>query len=207
VHVKGGGINLHDWRPVWSVLFGQCIAGAGPCWQAPGVDAWTGEPDLGYLTHPPGTPDDPEQVLAKVEQVRKTQTKKLWEDCLGICWFACWGVKDSLKLAARAVGEAVGWPDFTAQEAMQVGERVINLMRVIYVQRGFKKEDEFDVSPRLLEAPAAGPAKGKSLAPYLGRMVDEYYQQMGWRVDTGVPTAETLARLDLAEYAAAISAP
>ena len=113
VHIKGGGINLHDWRPVWSVLFGQCISGAGPCWQATGVDAWTGEPELGYLTHPPGTPDDPAQVLAKVEQVRRTQTKKLWEDCLGVCWFACWGVKDSLKLASQAVAQAVGWDDFT----------------------------------------------------------------------------------------------
>lgn len=200
VHIKGGGINLHDWRPVWSVLFGEVISGAGVCWQAPGVDAWAGEPDLGYLKHPPGMVDNLPQALEKVEQVRRTQIKKLWEDCLGVCWFATWGVKGVLTLAPKALAEAVGWDDFTSEEAMAVGERVTNMMRLIYAQRGFKKEDEFDVSPRLLEPPSSGAAKGKSLAPFLPQMVDEYYRQMGWQVETGFPTPETLARLGLEEY-------
>jgi aldehyde:ferredoxin oxidoreductase len=204
VHIKGGGINLHDWRPVWSVLFGEVISGAGVCWQAPGVDAWCGEPDLGYLTHPPGTADDLPHALEKVEQVRRTQIKKLWEDCLGICWFAAWGVQDVTKLAPKALAEAVGWDDFTTEEAMAAGERVVNLMRIVYAQRGFKKSDEFDVSPRLLEPPASGRAKGKSIAPFLPTMVDEYYRQMGWEVETGMPTRPTLARLQLEEFAAGV---
>jgi aldehyde:ferredoxin oxidoreductase len=31
-------------------------------------------------------------------------------------------------------------------------------------------------------------------------MVDEYYGQMGWNVDTGIPTAETLKRLGMEEF-------
>jgi hypothetical protein len=189
---------------VWSVLFGEVIAGAGVCWQAPGVDAWCGEPDLGYLTHPPGTADDLPHALEKVEQVRRTQFKKLWEDCLGICWFAAWGVQDVTKLAPKALAEAVGWDDFTTEEAMAAGERVVNLMRVVYAQRGFKKEDEFDASPRLLEPPTSGSAKGKSIAAFLPAMVDEYYRQMGWEVATGMPTRPGLARLGLEEYTASI---
>lgn len=196
LHVKGAGYNLHDWRPVWSVLLGQVIAGAGPCWQAPGVDAWTTEPDFGYKGHPEGTIPD-----GKAEAVRLTQMKKLWEDCLGICWFACWGVRDVTKLAPRALAQAVGWEDFTTEEALAVGERVINMMRLLYVRRGFTKEDEFDLSPRLLEAPPSGAASGKSIAPYLKGMVEEYYGLMGWDPATARPQPGTLTRLGLEAYA------
>jgi aldehyde:ferredoxin oxidoreductase len=192
VHVKGAGINLHDWRPVWSVLLGQVIAGTGPSWQAPGVDAWTGAPDFGYLRHPPGTTPE-----GKPQAVRVTQIEKIWEDCLGVCWFACWGVKDVTRLAAQAVAQATGWEDFTREEGLAVGERVINLMRLIALSRGFTKENEFDISPRLLEPPPAGRAAGISIAPYLRDMVEEYYRLMGWDSATGRPTAATIDRLGL----------
>lgn len=195
IHVKGAGINLHDWRPVWSVLLGETIAGTGPSWQAPGVDAWTGAPDFGYLQHPEGTIAE-----GKPEAVRLTQTEKLWEDCLGICWFAAWGVKDVTRLAAKALAEATGWSDFSRDEALAAGERVINMMRLFALSRGFTKEDDFDVSPRLLEAPTEGAAAGKSIAPYLRGMVDRYYDLMGWDVDSGQPRQETVDRFGLADF-------
>ena len=76
---------MHDWRPAWSVLLGQIVAGAGVCWQGPGVAAWTTEPDLGYTEIA-----EPFITEGKAEAVAKTQAKKLWEDSLGVCWFACW---------------------------------------------------------------------------------------------------------------------
>lgn len=191
IHIRGGGINMHDWRPAWSVLLGQIVAGAGVCWQGPGVDAWTTEPDLGYTEF--GTPLVPD---GKAEAVAKTQTKKLWEDTLGVCWFACWGVKGVLDYTAKAIALATGWSDFDRDEAMAVGERMVNLQRVIALKRGFKPEDEFDVSDRLLEAPTVGPAAGKTIKPHLEKMVKEYYQAMGW--DNARPTKETLKRVGLA---------
>lgn len=196
LHVKGAGYNLHDWRPVWSVLLGQVISGAGPCWQAPGVDAWTTEPDFGYKGHPEGTTAE-----GKPEAVRLTQLKKLWEDCLGVCWFACWGVKDVTKLAPAALAEATGWSDFDTAEALAVGERVANMMRLLYVRRGFTRSDELDLSPRLLEPPASGVAQGKSIASALPGMVDRYYELMGWDVASAQPRRETIARLGLEAYA------
>ncbi|RMF83248.1 MAG: hypothetical protein D6736_21915 [Nitrospinota bacterium] len=192
LHIRGGGINMHDWRPAWSVLLGQIVAGAGVCWQGPGVDAWTTEPDLGYTEFAPGTIPE-----GKAEAVAKTQIKKLWEDTLGVCWFACWGVKGVLDYASQAIALATGWTDFDREEALTVGERMVNLQRVIAVQRGFTPADEFDISPRLLEAPAAGKAAGRSIQPYLEQMVKEYYRLMGWD-ETGRPTAATLERLGLA---------
>lgn len=193
IHIRGGGINMHDWRPAWSVLLGQIVAGAGVCWQGPGVDAWTTEPDLGYTEFA-----TPFEVEGKPEAVAKTQIKKLWEDTLGICWFAAWGVRGVMEYSTQALSLATGWEDFDFDEAMAVGERMVNLQRVIAVKRGFKPEDEFDVSDRLLEAPTVGKAAGKTIKPHLKAMVHEYYDHMGWDKATGRPTPETLARVGLA---------
>lgn len=182
---------MHDWRPAWSVLLGQIVAGAGVCWQAPGVDTFTTEPDLGYTEFADGTVPE-----GKAEAVARTQAKKLWEDCLGVCWFACWGVKGVLEYAPKAIELSTGWTGFDREEALRVGERIANLQRVIAIRRGFRREHEFDVSPRMLEAPQGGIAKGKSIAPHLERMVDEYYSLMGWD-EAGRPTPETLTRLGL----------
>ena len=191
LHIRGGGINLHDWRPAWSVLLGQVVAGAGVCWQGPGVDAWTTEPDIGYTEF--GKPFVPE---GKAEAVAKTQAKKLWEDCLGVCWFACWGVKDVVPNSAKAIALATGWDDFDADEAIAAGERMINMQRIIALKRGFTAADEFDVSDRLLEAPTEGQAAGKTIKPHLERMVHDYYGEMGWD-NSGRPSAEALERVGL----------
>ena len=192
LHIRGGGYNMHDWRPVWSVLLGQIVAGAGVSWQGPGVDAWTTEPDLGYLEL-----SSPFETAGKAEAVAKTQVKKLWEDTLGVCWFACWGVGGVLNYASQSIALATGWSDFDVAEALRVGERMVNLQRVIAVSRGFKPEDEFDVSERLLEAPTVGAAAGKTIKPHLRGMVHEYYAIRGWDKDTAQPTAATLARVGL----------
>jgi aldehyde:ferredoxin oxidoreductase len=192
LHIRGGGINMHDWRPAWSVLLGQIVAGAGVCWQGPGVDAWTTDPDLGYTDF--GEPMVPE---GKAEAVAKTQMKKLWEDTLGVCWFALWGVKGGLGFSSKSIALATGWSDFGEEEAMVVGERMVNLQRVIAIKRGFQPEDEFDISERLLEAPSVGKAAGKSIRPHLKTMVQEYYDQMGWDKMTGRPSEATLQKVGL----------
>ncbi len=198
LHVKGGGINIHDWRPYWSGIFGFVMAGTGPSHQGWGVD-WLPEPQLGYSSPMPGVVDTQEEALKKVDAVRQTQFAKLFYDCLGICMFVGVGVKDSMRLSSRALAQAVGWDDFTAHEGLLCGERITNLMRLVYARRGFEKSDEFDVSHRYLEPAPAGPAKGKTMAPYLPAMVDEYYRQMGWDVTTGLPLPETLQRLAIVE--------
>ncbi|MBI3053397.1 MAG: hypothetical protein HYY77_05005, partial [Betaproteobacteria bacterium] len=198
LHVKGGGINIHDWRPSWGAIFGFVVAGTGPSHQGRGVD-WVLEPQLGYSNVMPGVVDTQEEALRKVDPVRQTQFAKLFWDSLGVCMFVAAGVKDSMRLSSRALAQAVGWDDFTPHEGLLCGERVTNLMRLVYARRGFNKSDEFDVSYRYLEPAPAGPSKGKTIAPYLPAMVDEYYCQMGWDVETGLPLPETLQRLDIRE--------
>lgn len=188
VLIKGGGINIHDWRPMWGTLLAQIIAGTGPSHQ------------LAYNRLRWWDP----QVSAdqRMDAVPAAQAEKIWQDCTGVCMFAPQGVKDIDVLAPRAVAQATGWADFTPEGALVVGERVVNVMRLFALSRDFEKRDEFDVSARLLEAPDAGPGAGIAFGPHLQRRIDAYYEAMGWNVETDRPAATTLARLNLEDVAA-----
>jgi len=110
------------------------------------------------------------------------------------------GVKNSVGLTGRSLAQAVGWEDFSAKEAMRVGERVTNLIRSMYGRRGFQKSDEFCVTLKRLGPLPAGPPEGLSIEPFLPAMVEEYYRQMGWDAETGLPTPDTLQRLGMEEF-------
>ena len=61
--------------------------------------------------------------------------------------------------------------------------------------RSFTAKDD-NLPPRLTSEPAeSGPAKG--LVNGLEKMLPEYYELRGWTAE-GVPTNETLSRLDIA---------
>ncbi len=190
LHIKGTGYNLHDWRPYWQKLFAQIIATAGPCHHGTGVDGLTAEPDLGYHER-----QKPFFLEGIVDGVRKTQIKKIWTDCLGICDFVAIGLPKFAQFSAQALSCVTGW-DFTPGEAESVGERVINLEKLFSIKRGFTIDDDLNVGQRVMEAPGEGPAKGRTLAPHLKDLLLEYYQAMGWDGE-GVPRDETLKKLDL----------
>ena len=122
--------------------------------------------------------------------------KKYFDDSVGTCWFNTWGVPRTISYEPEAISGATGW-DFTSEEMLLVGERLMNLERVFNVRRGLTPDDDYDVSPRLLEPPPSGRAKGKSIGPHLKGMVMEYYRLMGWDEKTGKPLRSTLKRVGL----------
>jgi|TARA_B100002003_G_scaffold245313_1_gene272911 aldehyde:ferredoxin oxidoreductase len=199
IDMKGGGAVMHDHRASWSAFFCEMTAGYGASTQGRGTDTFA-RPDLGYNEVTPGIANNLEEALGKVEGVYRTQIIKLFWDTLGICSFGAVGIPGSVCLTSTSVAQATGWEDFDEEEAFIVGERISNLLRLVYVRRGFKKSDEFDVSPRFLEITRTGGAEDKGIAPYLPPMVDEYYRLQGWGVDTGAPTPETLMRLGMEEF-------
>jgi len=191
VHIKGSGMNLHDWRAAWAVLLGQ-ILGGGSGWPAPGADCWTSEPDVGY---PEKT--NPLTPRGKAEEIRKTGMKKFWcGDSVGVCWIVTWGLPNVTNFIADALSALTGW-NFTREEGLEVGERILNLERVSNVRYGLTPQDDYDVSARILEPAPDGPAQGKSIQPYLRGMINEYYRLMGWDEKTGKPWRSTLKRLGL----------
>ncbi len=52
-------------------------------------------------------------------------------------------------------------------------------------------------SSKYASTPVDGPNMGKSILPFWNRMLENYYNLMGWVVGTGKPLPETLRRLGL----------
>ncbi len=183
VYVKQGNApHVHDSRTRWGTLFTQIISNTA---SQEGMDmTGRGNPELGI--EKPTT--DPDSYLAEVQT--KTGPKRQFEECLAFCYFqAC-----SLKQMVRTLNVITG-ADFSAENCLNIGERVINLLRIYNVREGLKMEDD-SYSHRLGQSPTDGPGKGKSLNANFDEIRQAYYEMMGWD-KRGVPTAETLERLNL----------
>ncbi len=180
VHFKGETQHAHDARAVWNMFLGLCVAGAGPRWEM-GMEADTFDMGEGRFN-----------TEGTAERVRKSQILKLFQDCLGTCWFG-FATMDTMVKAYTALTD---WP-LSVDEAYVIGERIVNVQRAFNVRHGFKPEFDLDVSPRLLEPPPDGGAKGVTIAPYLEDMVKEYNQLMDWDWETGKPSKSKLKELGL----------
>ncbi|NQU12833.1 MAG: aldehyde ferredoxin oxidoreductase family protein [Desulfobacteraceae bacterium] len=94
--------------------------------------------------------------------------------------------------------EAVTGLTYTPDEILQVGERINNLAHAFNVREGLTRADD-TLPERLLTEPLKGGAsKGHFISrEELDQMLDEYYSERGWDVETGVPTREKLEELGL----------
>ncbi len=87
----------------------------------------------------------------------------------------------------------------TEAQFRQIGERIVNLNRGFNVREGIRRKDD-SLPRRLTHIPAPeGPSKGQVVE--LDQMLDEYYEQRGWQLKTGLPKTQTLHRLDLDDVA------
>ena len=183
---KGNAPHVHDTRGMWGIMLMQSVSDMGAM---PAADMG----DVGDLMPAGGGAMDPSQAFS--EETPKSlaiiSRRGHFVDSLGVCIFVS-GV--SLKTLADTVSAATGW-DFTWREAVDAGERIGNLMRVFNIRHGHTRDHD-TVSPRLVEAPHEGPAKGVSIGPKYDKMVDDYYEAMGWDKE-GRPLPETLKRLGL----------
>ncbi|MBI2909043.1 MAG: hypothetical protein HYX92_15475 [Chloroflexi bacterium] len=193
IHLKGSGMNLHDWRHRWGVFLGQ-VTGSSAGWTTPGADQ---RPDADA-----GFPEKQEPCVpeGKPQAARGTNVHKQINDSIGVCWFLTWARPGGIKESADAISAVTGW-DYSLEEIREAGERIAHLERAFNIRRGLKPEDDYTVPPRMLEPPEDGAGKGKSIGPYLKGMINEYYRLMGWDEKTGKPWRSTLNRLGLEDVA------
>jgi len=130
------------------------------------------------------------------------------KNALGICamytYQALMFADDMAKLYSAVTGE-----ELTAGELVERGERISNLAKVVNVREGFTRKD--DRPPEVWFRPMQTPEGRIELQDYfqmktltkedLERCLDDYYDERGWDIKTGVPTRATLERLGLAKYA------
>ena len=113
-------------------------------------------------------------------------------DCLVQCWFA--GFNDT-ETQTKAINATTGW-NMSLEEVVKVGRRVVNMMRLYNLKAGLTPDME-KPSPRYGSQPVDGPNKDKAIGPHWEKMLNKYYQLMGWDRKTGMPLPETLKELGL----------
>lgn len=144
-------------------------------------------------------PMDPHLWEGKAKPTKAFQDLSAIIDAAGLCIF--FAVRN---LAAKDLGvaptgileylNAATGVDYTLEELMQAGERIINAERQFLVNAGFSRKDD-SLPRRITHDPMpSGPAKG--LVCHLEEMLDDYYQLRGWTND-GIPTNERLNALGL----------
>ena len=112
---------------------------------------------------------------------------------LGICKFIVKG-KVEPQHVADLVNVAMGW-DWSADELLHVGERLVNLKRLINLRLGVTCADDTLPERLLTEPRPSGGAEG--VLPDLDLMLEEYYRERGWTPE-GVPSPARLDALGLA---------
>jgi len=126
------------------------------------------------------------------------------KNALGLCaiytYQALVFADDMARLYSAAVGRETG-----VRELIERGERVSNIAKVVNVREGFSRADDRppDVWFRPMDAPEGRIEmedyfQTKVLSPEdLERILDDYYDERGWEITTGRPSAERLEKLGL----------
>jgi aldehyde:ferredoxin oxidoreductase len=135
----------------------------------------------------------------KAEMVRELQLNYVTFDCLIACIFGAFAI--SLQDYTDALSSATGWP-FTLKELRSIAERSWNLTRLFNVREGFTRKDDTLPERLFTQASTRGPSKGQVVdKDSFEKMLDEYYQIVGWERHTGVPTQEKLMELGIEKMA------
>lgn len=185
----------HDYRGSWEVILAHAFSTTAISPEGFGFDAMfpAMAQDFGYSGLLPRFDKD-----RAARAVRLTAIKNRWDNSLGICQFSVYGTYPSMDYTQKALRLAVGW-DFDREEVLLQGERLMNLARVFNMKRGYSIKDDMHIGPRLLEGFKTGKYKDKPLRPHLKKIVKDFYSQMGWDTETGVPLDDTLMRVGLDE--------
>lgn len=117
-------------------------------------------------------------------------------DSLGMCT----RTGGSIQLLTKALSSATG-DDFTEDELLKIGERIFNLMKAFNARQGLTREnDRFSVPEKFEKEPLKdGPCAGSVLERDL--MLNDYYKERGWDVETGLPMKKKLVELGLKHVA------
>jgi len=193
MHMKWDGFQNYDQRAAPLFLFSSQVVSGADLSSAMDNDLAFGmaiKPEIGV-----DDSLDPEDLSYIAAVAYKSARWTMWENCAGMCHFAARLVREPTHV--DAVAAATGH-EYTYDDAMVLGERLLALQRLIQLYLGFSPEEDFVIAQRLVEKIPDGPAAGIGItADELRRARDEYYVHAGLSTETGGPSPESIARLGL----------
>jgi aldehyde:ferredoxin oxidoreductase len=186
---KGASPRGHDHRGRWTELMDTCMSNTSTIEIGPGLPFLD---ILGEYSTPEVMKDRFNGMLQSTAN-SKVNGVRQFQDCLIICFFCA----PDFPLILDCLNSITSW-DMDIPEAMNVGRRIINRLRVFNFRHGLTKEVEAP-SIRYSSTPIDGPAMGKTIMDNWDGYRSNYYQNMGWAPGTGKPLPETLERLGLSD--------
>jgi aldehyde:ferredoxin oxidoreductase len=206
VHTKGQAFPMHEPRLKRGLAIGYAVSptGADHCHSLHDTGLVTATEEgfnpsgamrgMGLLEPLPLADLGPAKVRASIYH----SLNQTIPNCVSMCTFPGWDVKDLTQI----VRAATGW-DVSEYELYRVAERAWTLARVFNMREGFTVDD--DHLPERSHTPTIGGAlaEGGIDREELREAMHTYYAMMGWNKETGVPTVEKLQELGVgwaAEY-------
>lgn len=198
VHVKGLELAFHDPRAFTSMGVGYITSNRGGCHlETLGYFAEQGvlfeefgfekgnNPFLGRW----GETEGKAQLAINQQNYMNTY------NALGLCKFA-FRAGTAPSEVLKWINFATGW-NMTLDEYLTAGERLHNIKRMFNVKLGISRKD--DVYPERISKQPKPDGKAKGQLPKEDVLLPEYYEIRGWD-ENGIPTKETLERLELVGY-------
>ncbi|MEE9399220.1 MAG: aldehyde ferredoxin oxidoreductase C-terminal domain-containing protein [Dehalococcoidales bacterium] len=185
---KGNTPRGHDHRGRWVEMIDAVVSDTGTL----ETQMLVMNKDLWKMPNPMDV-FDPEQIVAAEANSMGSMTIS---DCLVQCWFTSF---NDTEAQLEALNAATGW-NMSLEEVMKVGKRVINMMRLYNLKVGLTPDKEIP-SFRYRSKSVDGPNTERDVRPHWEKMLDKYYQLMGWDRKTGMPSPETLKELGIEHLA------
>jgi len=127
---------------------------------------------------------------------------------LGICMFNALSLflkkdpKRAMDIPDYApIFRAATGVDMSREELMKCGERIVCLEKAYNGQLGVSRKDDTLHGRWMCEPCPSGLGKGMKCMDYLDTCLDEYYQERGFDLKTGLPKRQHLEQLGLARVA------
>ncbi len=203
MQVKGEELAMHDPRGKVGVGLGYAISEIGADHLVTIHDTALANPESftfkgAMLISDQVIPLPPREISArKAAQYFLFENWVSFGKTIGLCFFG--PAPRSYLLAPdilAAIHFASGW-DTTIEELLRIGERATTMARLFNLREGFGPAD--DVLPARIFAPLEnGPLEGIGISKDdFASAMNTLYALKGWDLETGIPSPEKLAELDL----------
>lgn len=202
--IKNVSIEMTDERAAKALGFGLAVATRGTCHMRsrPSADVVNYPREVLSKFYGGDMGKDFRDYTGKARMVWWHELFNAVTDSVGICRLAAVfssinaiGYVDICKLLEKAVGF-----EMTDRDLYALGERIYTTERLFINREGISRKD--DCLPDLYynQPIPGGPTKGEYMDKEKFEMLlDDYYQLHGWNPD-GIPTLETVNRLNLVSF-------
>jgi len=163
-----------------------------------------------YPPYPPNPKTLPKDIPIPFDLSKAFQARKIEDKGRLVKWlYDSRAILESLPTCVFIIRNILGvdmrpWLDlynactgenYTLDEFIKIGERIVNLERAYIIREGFRRKDD-TLPRRMLEEPVPDsyfPPLGKNL----DLMLDDYYAIRGWDIKSAIPKEEKLKELGL----------